>query len=168
MSETIDIEPNISGKRGQTLKVLAILSWIAIGLSALILVFTVANGPFSAEEMEEQKVLFLSGMNDEMIQILGEEYVNETVMIMEVSNDLFYSVNGFSLANVVLGFYAVYLMYHLKKRGYYLYLIYSIVPIVSSIAFFGTGTMIMFSVAFAAIFSLLFCILYGYQLKRMS
>lgn len=168
MSETIDIEPNISGKRGQTLKVLAILSWIAIGLSTVVLLFTIARGPYSAEEMDEQKVVLLSGMTDEMIEILGEDYVNETVMTMEVTNNLFYSIYGFSLAHSVLGFYAVFLMFNLKKRGFYLYLIYSIVPIFSTFGFYGMGTMMIFSVVFSSLISLLFCILYGYQLKRMS
>jgi len=168
MSETIDIEPNISGKRGQTLKVLSILSWIAIGLSTIVLLFTIAKGPYSAEEMDEQKIILLSGMTDEMIAILGEEYVNETVKTMEVTNNLFYSIYGFSLAHAVLGFYAVFLMFNLKKRGYYLYIIYSIAPIFSTFGFYGMGTIMIFSVVFLSLFSILFCILYGYQVKRMS
>lgn len=168
MSELLDENGMLKERRGQTLKVLAILSWIWMGLSVLGVIIATVNGQLSPEELEDEKVALLSTMTPEMIEIMGESYVTDTIRVLEISNTYFYTLQGLNAANLVLGFYGVFLMFNLKKRGYYFYLAYSIVPLIISFGFFGGGFIIAFGATLAAVFSLLFCILYGVQLKRMS
>ena len=164
----LDGDSLLKNKRGQTLKVMCILSWIWIGLMTVSLLAGLVGGPLTAEELEIEKVKVLEQITPEVIEMLGPEFVEENIMILEKSNELFYTISGLSLANFVLGFYGVYLMYNLKKKGFYYYLIYSVVPIISSLAFFGTGLMMTLGAVFLAFFSLIFCLIYGFQLKRMS
>ncbi|MBI3133240.1 MAG: hypothetical protein HYZ14_01060 [Bacteroidetes bacterium] len=168
MSDTPDDKNLVSERRGQTLKVLVILSWIFMGLSALGIIFSTVDGQLSPDELEEEKVALLSTMTPEVLEILGESYITDTIRVLEVSNDYFYTLQGLNAANLVLGFYGVMLMFNLKKKGYYFYLTYSIVPLLISFGFFGTGFIIAFGAVFGGLFSLLFCILYAVQLKRMS
>lgn len=168
MTDLLDQKALMNEKRGVALKVFAILSWIWMGITGLLTLLTIIKGPLSSEDLEYEKVAFLAKVTPETIQVFGEDFVTESMQMLDVTQELFFSINGLALANIVLGFYAVFLMYNLKRNGYYLYLIYSIVPIISSILFFGTGTLVMLGVAWHVVIGLLFIILYGTQLKRMA
>lgn len=168
MSDLLDNSETMKEKRGKTLRVLAILSLVSLAMNALGLIFTLLSGPATTEEMEEQKVALLTIITPEILEIVGEDYLTDTIQILEVSNDLFFSLNGINACILLLGAYGVYLMYALRKQGYYFYLIYSFAPIVVSLAFFGTGFYIVLGAIFTAIVAVVFCILYGFQLKRMS
>lgn len=168
MTELLSEKEMMNQKRGGFLKALAILSWISMGIMLFFTLFSALGGPLSDEELERQKIVALEAITPEMIQVFGKELVEENIMILEVTQEKFYSITGLKLANLVLGVYAVFLMFTLKKKGYYFYLVYSMVPIVSTVFFFGTGTLMTFWIAMIVIFSLLFSILYAAQLKRMS
>lgn len=168
MSDLLDDSSIMKEKRGTTLKVLAILSWIAMGLNTVGLLFTLAGGPSTPEELAEEKEAILAVVTPEMLEIVGKEYLVETITILEVTNEMFYSINGINASILIIGFYGVFSMYNLKKKGYYFYIVYSIAPIVVSLAFFGTGFYITLGAVLTGIISATFCILYGAQLKRMS
>lgn len=168
MSELLDEKSLINEKRGGTLKVLAILSWVWIGLAMLLALPGIFSGPMSPEELDEAKVEILSMITPESQKILGPEFAAENISILERTNELHYSILGLNISSYILGFYAVFLMYNLKKRGYYLYLIYSIVPVLSPLMFFEPGPIRSTTVAIWIFIAAIFCILYGVQTKRMS
>jgi len=168
MSEMLNETTLMKTRRGSTLKVLAILSWIWIGFMTLMTLPSVFSGPMSADEMEDAKVDILTSLTPEMIKILGQDFVKENIAFLEKSNEYHYSILGINLASYVLGFYAVFLMYNLKKTGYYLYVVYSLIPVVTPLLFFDGGIIRAMSIAFGLVFAILFCILYGVQVKRMS
>lgn len=168
MSDLLDDKAILDEKRGTTLKVLAILSWIAMGWSTLGLLLSLAGGPSSPEELAEEEETILAAFTPEMIEMVGKDYLVETINILEISNEMFYSLNGINASILIIGFYGVFSMYNLKKKGYYFYIVYSIAPIVVSLAFFGTGFYITLGAVLTGIIAVTFCILYGAQLKRMS
>ena len=168
MSELLSESNLLNEKRGGTLKVLAILSWVGIGIMLLLTLFSALGGPLSDEELERQKIEALEAITPEMLEVFGTELVEENIAILEATQQKFYSITGLKLANLILGAYAVFLMFNLKKRGFFLYLVYSAVPVASTLYFFGTGPLMTFWVALIIVFSILFCTLYAFQLKRMS
>lgn len=168
MSELLDDSNLMKEKRGTTLMVLAILSWIWIGFTVITMFISIADGKKSAEELEEEKVRILETATPEVIEVFGEDYITNTLSILEISNEYFYTIQFLNLANIGIGFLAVYMMYKLRKKGFYLYILYSLLPIVITLIFFETGFLINFGIIFNAIFAILFCSLYGAQVKRMS
>lgn len=168
MTELLSEKEMMNQRRGSFLKALAILSWISIGIMFFFTVFAALGGPLSDEELERQKIVALEAITPEMMEVFGTELIEENLMILEVTQDKFYSITGLKLANLILGGYGVFLMFTLKRKGYYFYLVYSAVPVASTLFFFGTGPLMTFWVALIVVFSLLFSVLYGFQLKRMS
>ncbi|MBL7897527.1 MAG: hypothetical protein JNJ99_03245, partial [Crocinitomicaceae bacterium] len=122
MSELLDDSHLLKEKRGTTLMVLAILSWIWIGFTVITLVISLADGKKSPEALEEEKVRILETATPEVIEVFGEDYITSTLSILEISNEYFYTIQLLNLANIGIGFMAVFMMYKLRKKGYYLYI----------------------------------------------
>jgi len=167
MDELDNIGQDDKSKRGKTLPVLCILSWVMIGLTVLGVSFSIIRGPYSEAEMLEQKLAVMTSVNEDMPEFFNEMMLN-SLTILERTNEQFYLMNSLNVISVLVGFFAVLFMYRLKRMGYWLYILYSAIPICISIYFFGdiksTMTMLMYS----SVFTLTFIILYGVQLKRMS
>lgn len=168
MSELLDEKSLMNEKRGGTLKVLAILSWVWIGLGTLMTLPGIFSGPMTPEQLEDAKVEVLSMITPESKEILGPDFMNENIAIMERTNQFHYSIMGLNISNYILGFYAVFLMYNLKKKGFYLYVLYSIVPAISPLLFFEAGPIRSATIGIWLFLAALFCILYGVQTKRMA
>jgi hypothetical protein len=168
MSEMLDGNDLMKERRGQTLKVLAILSWISMGMATVSILFALFGGPMTPAELEESKVLLVSQWSSEEIEMIGKPLIEELLMRLDVQNEMHYSLLGIQMAYLILGAFGVYLMYNLRKTGFYYYVVYSIIPIVVELGFFGTGLIAKLIVIFSLGISIVFCILYAVQLKRMS
>lgn len=168
MSEEIDIHENNQPKKKQTIKILAILSWIYIGITIIGLLGSIFQGQMSEEELEFEKAELLSTMTPESVEMFGKEFFQESIRILEVANENFAVMTLLNVIVVIIGLYGVIEMFNLRKRGYYFYIGYSLLPIIISYSFFGTGLLVNLGAIFTLVFSILFLILYGYQLKNMS
>lgn len=168
MSELLDEKSLMNEKRGGTLKVLAILSWVWIGLVTLLTLPGVFSGPMTPEELENAKVELLTMVTPESQAVLGPDFMAENLAILERTNELHYSILGLNISSYILGFYAVFLMYNLKKKGFYLYILYSIIPAISPLLFFEAGPIRSMTIGVWLFLATIFCILYGVQTKRMS
>lgn len=167
MDELLDEKQEMKNKRGKTLPVLCILSWIAIGLTFLSVSSEMMKGQLTQEELRQEQFELLSTADTD----LGEFYmafIEETVAMMEVTNEKFWTLMSINLCIVILGFFGVLLMFKLQKKGFYLYLAYCIIPMIVSLSFFGDFKITIYGLIFNVIFSGLFIILYGVQLKRME
>jgi hypothetical protein len=167
MDELDNLMEDDKTRRGKTLPVLCILSWVMIGLTVLGVSFSLIRGPYSEEEMLEQQLAVYEVVNDDMPEFYNEMMLS-SLTILERTNEKFYLMNSLNVVSVVVGFFSVLLMYRLKRVGYWLYLLYSAIPICISIYFFGDIKSTMTMLVYSSIFSLTFIILYGVQLKRMS
>lgn len=165
--ENIDERESMKEKRGTTLQVLAILSWIFVGINTLLLLSNMAGGPMTEEELTVQKAEVLEAYDEETLELMGD-VVEDTIVILERSNEHFYAIQLSSLAIYALGFLAVFWMYQLKKKGFYLYILYTILPMVTVFVFYSGTFWVSIGIGFHAILGGLFCILYGNQLKRME
>jgi hypothetical protein len=158
-------------KRPNFLVVLAVLSYISIGLGLLATLFTLISGPSSIEQIEQEEAQLY-----ESIQQMEEAGMDDIVQIFETSaqqavyinNEVFYSFNILNLISLILGFMGVFLMMKLKKVGFHLYVAYSLLPIIISYALIPMNLIIGASIITAVILSAIFCVLYGLNLKHME
>lgn len=165
MSEVIDSKEELKERRGRMLQVLCILSWIYIGLYFVFMLPGLFQGQSSSEEMAERKIAII-----EMAEAfnLSKEQVQESVLIDERNNEHFYLDYSSSIVFCLIGFISVLQMWRLQKAGYWMYIVYSLAPI--GISFYikqGLDSAVT-SAIMAVLFSGVFIILYGTQLKRME
>ena len=158
---------SLKEKRGSFLLVLAILSWAFIGYSFIMGLFSLTNG---VEELE--KSLAEVGNSTAFSADTGNAFANSMVdgmkemIINSIEN--FYPMQYANLVGLLLGALAVYLMFQLKKSGYYLYILYTILIPGISFYFLGSSMLVIMAVGFNMFFGLMFLILYGVNLKRMT
>ena len=168
--ENLEVE-NEKPKRPTFLVVLAVLSYISIGIGGIGLLFTLINGPSSQEQLEQQEAQLY-----ESIQTLNESGMDDFVRIIETSsqqakyinNEAFYSFNILNLIALIIGFIGVFMMMRLKKIGFHLYVAYSLLPVIISYAIIPSNLIIGISIIFSVILSAIFCVLYGLNLKHME
>jgi hypothetical protein len=168
--ENLEFE-NEKPKRPKFLVVLAVLSYISIGIGTLGVVFSLIAGPSSQEQLEQSEAQLY-----ESIQIMKEARMDDMVEIFETSaqqavyinNEVFYSFNILNLLSLIIGFMGVYIMMKLKKVGFHLYVAYSLLPIIISYAIIPMNLIIGASIIFSVILSAIFCVLYGLNLKHME
>ncbi len=114
------------------LKVLCILSFIYIGIILIPAIFGLFSGPMSETELNESfqqiSTLVPNSMNKkEKAKVLEFAYEKQKVM-----NDKFYLNATVNIWIYSLGFFGVFKMYKKRQRsGYYLYLVYSALTVVS-------------------------------------
>lgn len=167
--ELLDNKIELKERRGMTLTVLCVLSWIAIGLSFLGMIWNLIKGKKTEAELLEDKIEQLSAVPDGPAKEMTLNIMQEGFVADELANQYFFELMAQNVLTLILGFFAVLLMFKLKKIGFYLYLLYCAIPIAVSIGVFGvSGFMSIIIIGVLSIISLVFVILYGYQLKRMS
>jgi hypothetical protein len=167
MSERIEHAASLKEQRPPTLVVLVILSWVSIGFKTIMTLIEFVGGPLTPDEMMAEKAIMIEAMEPQS-KVIGPELLKESIDMLEVSNANFWAMNFISLGILVLGFFAVLQMYNLKRRGFYLYLAYLVGPIAVWTIFYNPGFMANLVIIYFAVFGLLFAILYGFQVKRMS
>lgn len=154
-------------RRGTALLVFCILSFVYIGFNLFSGLLGFIQGPMSEEQLEETRYAFLSSVEASQAE-LAEGFFNDIMETTEIFNENFYLMSGVELANLILGLFAVILMFQLKRGGYYLYLVYSLVPIVLY-TYLGAGNVIiLITTIYFAVVGAIFSILYGFQTKRMD
>ncbi|PHR44744.1 MAG: hypothetical protein COA32_14095 [Fluviicola sp.] len=162
---------NEKPKRPTFLVVLAVLSYISIGIGTLGVLFSLISGPISQEQLEQQEAQLYESIN-----VLNDAGMDDFVTIIETSsnqakyinNEVFYSFNIINLLSLIIGFMGVFLMMKLKKVGFHLYVAYSLLPIIIIYALIPMNLIIGVSIIASVILSAIFCILYGLNLKHME
>lgn len=151
-------------KRPRLLSVLLILSSIYILSSFITVTQKLVTGPLTQYELEQElsalystpAILKANGYDDvaiQNIQILAENdrYVN---------NNTFYMTNISLMTTLLIGFIGIVLMYKMKKSGFYIYLIYSFLPIAMIYLSTPEALIINSSIILIAVTSGFFILLY--------
>lgn len=167
MEELIDQKQAMKNKRGKTLQVLCILSWIAIGWSFISIAWQAFEGPLTEEQMEEEKYEALSQISEDSPQF-AIKLVEESIELGEVFNENFWPLLSINLLIVLVGFAAVFMMYRLRRAGFYVYILYSLMPLGVSMTYFSGFSITVWGLVLSGLISTLFIILYGAQLNKMS
>lgn len=159
----------MNDERGQTLKVLIILSWVWIALMGLSSMRNLIEGPPPIEMIEEAKAQAVADQPQEVIDQMKWFY-DDTFAMLDASVTNHYQIEGSYMAIYLLGLAATIFMWRLRRAGFFMYLAYSVAAIVASFYFYYGlhGTYAYIFGGFSFLIGGIFCILYGVQLKRMK
>lgn len=169
--EELDITTTEKPKRPNFLVVLLVLSAISMVLS-LSSVFSGLNaGPPTVDEREAYIADQYANINELRSQGLdGVADMFEELLEMTVyqNEHVYKSFYWLTLIFTIIGIVAVVFMFQLKKVGFHLYIIYSLGPIIISYLIIPLAMIPNFVIMGSLLLSLLFCVLYGLNLKYMK
>ncbi|HEY4800696.1 MAG TPA: hypothetical protein VII99_16570 [Bacteroidia bacterium] len=152
-------------QRTTFLTVLCILSFINGGMNILFNIPSLFTPNIMEPYVEMMKQMpqtdsntppFIASMMHEVIQMVERMSEHYSMII--------FSTILLALMSVI----GVWMMWHLKKAGFLFYCTAQILWTITPFIFFGTNTLITLAVVFSGFITLIFIILYGLQLKRMS
>jgi hypothetical protein len=156
---------NNEHQRPPFLTVLIILTWIAVAMTTLSSVISITSSGSSADQLEESMAVFEQMPNDNpVLKEYMKDYKEYTVFVL----DNIVSINLFTLIFYLVEGFAALLMFNLKKVGFWLY-------IGCQVAFFlivfiyypSENAMTTLTMITNLIFSTIFSILYGVNLKHL-
>lgn len=168
MSEAID-NPTVGEKKASSfLKVLCVLTYVGSGGGAVNSLISIAFGGNVEDQMAEAQTqmmqLYDAAASSPFVQDLVLAYVD----MMDQLVENYMTMNLTALLAQLLNVAGAALMWKLKRNGYYIYLVGQLITIVMPMIFFGFNLIGGIMIASGAIFSILFLVLYGTQLKHMK
>ena len=169
--DNIDIQnSNKVEERPVFLKVLCILSYIGIGFTIVPNLVRLLIGPYSEEEMLQQKVL-MTQLIEKMEEIgsdFGVTSYKKMIVMTENLNTHFYTSTLLIIVGALIGLYGVISMWKRKKMGFHFYIVYSILAIAQIYFFVSPVYIPTFILVWNVFFSGLFVFMYSRNLKWMK
>lgn len=153
--------------RPTALIVFGILSWLSLGLGLIGVVSNALSGPPTDEDIRQQEIEMLSQLTPEMVLESGW-VVSETVDFLKTTQVKFGLLTAISFVEVIIGLIAVIMMFKLRKIGFHLYIVYSLIALGYWILFFGHNTLGTIMAVLSGIISGIFILLYASQVKHMN
>ena len=153
--------------RPNGLTALCILSWVWMAFSLLSVVTELNTGRLTEADIREKKIVILESQTPETIEMMPW-VVEESIEMLYISRDNFSTMMIINFVALIIGLIGVFLMFQLRKIGFYMYIGYSIISIAYWLYYFSGMTFGWIIISTTAIFSALFIILYGTQLKKMT
>lgn len=153
-------------ERPTFLTVLIVLTWLSVGMTILGSLSSIGNSGDASEQIEKSlEALEDIPTDDPYVLELMRDYklfietsINNMIPI-QFSNLILYLIEGF----------AALLMFNLKRIGFWIYAICQIGFLAVIMNFYPAENAITtFSITSTAIFSIIFCILYGVNLKHLK
>lgn len=162
------MENNSTTERPTFLTVLCVLTFIGSGFALLSGIYNYAMAPMAAEMTEEalQKAedqLAYQEMNEGTATMLEETFSASLEMVEHASTLALISILG-----ALLSLTGAFLMFRLKRNGYYLYTLAQLLLILAPMALVGFNFVTGASAIITGIFALLFIVLYGVNLKHLK
>lgn len=169
MNEIDNYNIDESQKRPNFLKVLCILTFISTGLSLVFSLLSLSSGRLPAAEMLREKAQLLK-----MSSTLENEGSNYLAEVMEYSirlskdaNDNHHLVIFVSIVLALIGLFAAVTMWKGFKIGFHLYILYSILGILSVYTYSSVANVHSFNVYTGVLISTIFILMYSRNLKWM-
>jgi hypothetical protein len=153
--------------RPTALIVFGILSWISLGIGLIGVVSNALTGAPTDEDIRQQEIEMLSQLTPEMVAESGW-VVTETIDFLKITQDKFGILTAVTFIQVVVGLIAVIMMFKLRKIGFHLYIVYSLITLGYWILFFGHNTLGFIMAVISGVVSAIFVLLYASQLKHMN
>lgn len=153
--------------------VLCILTWIGSGFTFLSSIYNMFTLKASQEILKQSNINFGDlaselpeggDAGDRFARSMAQGMGNSFDAMIEWGATLNFVSMGVSLA-CILG---ALLMFKLKKAGFFIYTIATIISIVVPVVLLGGNIFTIFSTVLGGIFGVLFIILYGVNLKHMK
>ena len=169
MSEELNNVSEDNPRQG-FLTVISVLSFISIGLNIVFGIFSIFSGPPSSEEVLDSRVEMTKSISelkkvgmDSMVEMM--EKLNR--MTVEI-NDSFYLAGLLGLLIAFLGLFGVFRMWNGVKVGFHMYIIYSLVSVVSLYLYVSPSNIPSFIIVFNLLISGLFIFMYSRNLHWMK
>jgi hypothetical protein len=170
LEHTNDMKSN--EKKPTFLVFLVVLTGINLAFSFYDSISSLISGPKTEEQMEASK----AAIYDSMAELEGQEGMESLTEMTEkairyneyINYEAFTLNYSISLLVAIVGLVAVLLMIQLKKIGFHIYVAYSLLPTVSMYLLVPSELISTFTVLVPILFSALFCVLYGLNLKHME
>jgi len=157
-------------KRPVFLKVLCILTFISTGGSVLMSMLRLSTGPYTYDEMLDQKVRMQESIAD--FEKVGAdywvEYMQSVLRFSEQANNSHNLVMFLSLLVASVGFIGCLMMWRGQKLGFHLYIIYNIVGILSVYSYASLNNVHSLNTIISVVVALLFILMYSRNLKWMK
>lgn len=171
MSEFVDDQEFQPTRKPTFLVVLAILSFITITLNFFQYLVSLISGPMNQEawELYEATMYESVGQMNDLGMTGMAAMVEQVIQMSYIANfDYFVMNNVLQLITLLIGAVGVFLMLQLKKVGFHLYVIYSLLPVVLLYTLFPVEAIPTFIVVATLVISAIFCVLYALNLKHMK
>lgn len=171
MQEELDSIDNEKPKRPNFLVALIVLSAISMVMNLYSSVIGVSSGVPTQAEREAYEATQYENINelkDQGFDGMAEVLEEVLVMTLYQNEHVYTSFYWLTLLYTLLGMVAIVLMFQLKKIGFHLYVLYSLAPILVTYLLIPVALIPSFIIIGSLIVSLLFCILYGLNLKHMK
>lgn len=155
-----DSNASMDERRGQFLKVLCILSWVWIGIQLFSSVVAYVGGPEKLIQAKSEAEDAIGAANESGFM---KTVMEEAMIVLDKTIEHFNAIHIGNILGFLIGGLAVYLMFTLKKSGFFLYILYTVIIAGVSVYYLGVASAMM-DVAL----SIAFIIMYGVNVKRMT
>lgn len=159
-------------KRSPLLNVLLILSGINIVAGIYGTFQSLRHGPLTTAQLEEGMSELYTSIGQLRDQNAGESIANMVESVINYSiyvNDYSFYTNAYLLLfSFLVGAISLFFMFSLKKIGFHLYIIYSLLPVLTMYIVAPAYLIPNLNVIFYVIQATILALLYGRNLKYMS
>lgn len=156
-AENVEQQQPATKERPTFLTVLCILSFIGVGLVVISNLVALIGGGVSKAIMESSEEVMQA--MEAVEEVPGVESVTKIVS----NASTMAAINLIAALVVLVG---VFMMWSLKKTGYYIYIVGEIAPVIALIVL--GGLLGGFMAIFSSFIAILFIVLYGLNVKHMA
>ncbi len=167
----MELDPKEQPQKVPTfLRVLSILSLIAIISGLMSGVLGLLSGPFSPEEIDDYLAKNMDGVNQlhDMGEIYWAETTSKILNLVRYTNNNFYMDRLINIGAYGIGLAGVMFMLRGRKIGFHLYIVYNLITLISIYASAPAYAVPPFYFFLFGFISLLFIFLYSRNLKFMK
>jgi|SRR5690554_1205329 len=159
-------------KRPQLLNVLLVLSGINIVAGIYGTFQSLRHGPLTSDQLEEGMADLYTSIGQLKDQNVGDSLVNMVESVINysiyVNDHSFYANSYLLLFSFLVGATSLFFMFNLKKIGFHLYIIYSLLPVLTMYIVAPAYLIPNLNVVFYVIQATILALLYSRSLKNMS
>lgn len=152
------------------LKVLLILSSIAVGFAMLSVVISLLGGPPSTDEIERTNTVMLKQavqMEEQHLPGMAQ-IMRKTAEFSEYQQINYWPTFGLNLLTTLTGFMAILYMRRLRKLGFHFYVIYNLLAVFGVYIFVPANMVPVYAIVTGGIISAIFIMLYAANLKHLK
>ncbi len=154
-------------KRPTTVTVLCILSWVWLAIILYNTALGYMQGPPTAEELKQAEVELIASQNGQNMEVAGP-MIDGIMFFIEAFVAKFNLVHGIAFIQILIGLLATIFMFRMRKIGFHLYIIYSLIPILAPTFIYGATTLAIVFTVISLVMAGIFVTLYAVQSKHMQ
>ena len=157
-------------KRPVLLTVLAILSFISIGLAIIMNLFSLMGGPMSDSDIKKERIEIAKSKTEFRSQRMDGmvTFFDKLENMIVQTNDNFYLSKGIMMITDIIGLFGVILMMRRRKLGFHLYIVYSLIALGGMYLYLSPENIHISLPIVNATIAALFIFLYSRTLKWMQ